>query len=238
MRIRSQAPPHGHDGQVEHGQGGDGEQRELPHLHAGHEEHQPPGKDQGEGGAEVRLDEDEEAEPPEQQQGREEPLELVDPVAAPLDVIGEEDDDRELGQLRRLEAEGPESHPAVGVVQGAQEEHHDQAQGRGDRQRVDDGRPAQGVVVHPERRHHGGQADDAPHRLPGQEVVGGAVALLGEGRAGAPHHQQAEAEQGQGDGEEGEVGAEPLSHRVPSLRRRGRRPRRRTSSLKARPRSA
>jgi hypothetical protein len=203
-----------------HGQHRDGEDHEVPRLHSGHEQHDPAGEDEGEGGAQVRLDEDEEAEPAQEEEGREQRLELVHPVAAPLDVVGEKEHEGELGQLRGLEAEGPEADPAVSVVHRVQEEHRDEAQrGRRD-EGVDDAGPAQRPVVEAEGRHHGREADDAPHRLPHQEVVGAAVALLGQGRARAPHHEQAEAQQGHGDGEEGEVGGQLPSHRLPSRRPR------------------
>ena len=67
--------------------------------------------------------------------GKSEEQEVVDPLAPALEVVGEEEDDRELGQLRRLERERAQADPAVGVVHRLQEEHHDEQQGGDDQHR-------------------------------------------------------------------------------------------------------
>ena len=77
---------------------------------------------------------------------------------------------------------------------------------------VDHRGTAQLAVVHAQGGDHGGEPEARPQRLLDEEVVGVALALLGEGVAGAPHHHEAQAEKGHGDGHEGEVRGELLSH--------------------------
>ena len=209
------APGHRHDRRVEHDDRGDGEDGEVLEPHPAHVEHHRAGEDEAERRAEIGLDQDQEAEPAEEEERGEERRHLVHALGAPLDVVGEEEHHRELGELGRLEAERPHPDPAVGLVDRAQEEDADQEHGRGDEQRVDDGGAPQRPVVEAQRRHHAGEAEDAPRHLLEEEVVGAAVALLRERGGRAPHHDEAEAQEGHGHAEEDEVRAELLSHGEP-----------------------
>jgi hypothetical protein len=210
-----------HDRLVEHGQARHGQGGEIAQADAGHEQHH--GADQGERRrrAQVGLDEDQEGEPAQQQEGGEQRRqELVDALAAPLEVVGQEQDDGHLGQLRGLEGEGAQADPAMGVVDRPQEQHQDQEQRGAHHHRVDHRRLAQLAVVEPHGGGHSHQAQHRPHDLAHQEVIGVAVRLAGQGRRRAPDHHQAQAHQGHADREEDGVGGELLSHCASSLRRR------------------
>ena len=120
----------GHDDLIEDGKAQEAEGGEVAQAHAGQEEHHRPREGEGGGAAEVGLDEDEEGEPAEEEEGGEERgQELVDPVAAALEVVGEEEDDRDLGELGGLEGEAAQADPAMDVVHRPQEEDDDEEEG-------------------------------------------------------------------------------------------------------------
>jgi hypothetical protein len=227
----------GHDRLIEQRQAEHGEHREVAQPHPADDQHHHADDQEHERAPEVRLDEDQVREPPEQEEGREEGgQELVHALPLLLQVIGEEEHRGELGQLRGLEREAPEADPPVVAVHGGHEEHHDQEHGREPDRGVHRRRLAQLAVVEPHRRPHHDQAQRRPHDLLDEEVVGAAVRFLGQRGRCAPHHDQAHGEQGQRHREQRRIRRQLLRHYPRASR--SLRSRRRTSSLNARPRAA
>ena len=165
------------------------------------------------------------------ERGAQHDAELVHPVGVAGHEGGAEDDERELGRLRRLELQEAEADPALGAVHG----HADAGDEHGDEQ------PQRAEHEH---RHQAGPAvvvDACAHDSSATELMNEPHALAdehGEGRAGLldrphrrrrqDHHRPEQAEQRDHD-DEGQ--AEAL--RRAWHRRRRRRPRRCSSSCRA-----
>ena len=109
---------HHHHGGVEHDERRHRERREVLEPHARDEQHHARPSAPGEAAVPrsgwIRI---RKANHDQQQQRGEQSDEIVDALGAPFDVVGEEQDDRELGELGGLEAtSAPEPDPAVRVV--------------------------------------------------------------------------------------------------------------------------
>jgi hypothetical protein len=108
----------------------------------------------------------------------------------PLEHRGREQDERELGKLRRLDTDPGHGKPAVGAVDlRADNQDGHQREQRDAHEREDHARVAIPLVVDPHRDEHGHQANSGEHGLLRQEGVcrNGLPRLL-EVRGAVDHH--------------------------------------------------
>ena len=129
-----------------------------------------------------------------------------------MDVVGQEKDEAELGQLGRLEADMQNAHPAVRVGHFGHGEAKDQEQVRNP-QKAEDEEPVF-VKRDLDRDHEEEQEDSAqgPAHLVDEEEEGLAVIECGQGARGVEDHQHPDRHENQGDEEERLVEAAAPDH--------------------------
>jgi hypothetical protein len=140
--------------------------------------------------------------------------EIVDPVGVAGDEGGAEDDEGELGRLRRLELEEPEADPALRAVDvhaDAGDEHGDEQAERAEHQDRDHAGPAVVVEAGTDDHRHG--ADDQPHALADEHGERGADLFDGPHRRRREDHHRAEQAEDRHHHHQGEP--EPLRGRGP-----------------------
>ncbi len=111
--------------------------------------------------------------------------------STPRDEVGGEERQRELHQLRGLQAELPEADPAArahGVHAQARDE-HDEEEGEGDEEQQG-AEATQPPVVDTDGQPQHHDADGHPHRLADQDRVRRAVGVDGDDRRGRPDHDE------------------------------------------------
>ena len=164
-----------------------------------------PGRDQGraggegddEGGAQVRLDHDQERGRADDEQERHQALDAARPLRFAGEQVGGVEDERDLGQLRGLDLQEAGADPTARAVdRGARPEHRDEedeGDGEEDRRQAPDRlQPVAGDEMHEQ------EADGADHQRPLQvegEFGEAAVAQHLGGRAGREDHHRAEGQQ-------------------------------------------
>jgi hypothetical protein len=103
--------------------------------------------------------------------GQQRVLQLVDPVHASFENQRGEQNRRDLGELRWLDAEATDVEPATGAVDRRTEQHGDEHQAD-ERDRAPDERVIPiGAVVDPHRNRQHRHPEDRPQRLLVQKVV-------------------------------------------------------------------
>ncbi len=126
--------------------------------------------------------------------------------------MSHEENDRGLGQLRRLKREQSEFDPAVRVVGAVEEKHRGQKQRRDAQGGEDQRGPVEFAVVQPHAAEHGGQADEGVDALLHQECGLGAEFFLGDDGRGAEDHDQSGEDHQQRHAKQPPIHADPLRH--------------------------
>ena len=130
------------------------------------------------------------------------------------DAVGEIDDDRQLGDLRRLEGKHAlDAQPAGGVVAGDAhmgDDHQYQQTDGEDQQHT--GRAAPALIVDLAHHEHGEKTQRGENALPLEVVsgVGPAGLIEGGGKAGGKQHHKADTRQHQRQQQEGNIHAPAL----------------------------
>ena len=131
---------------------------------------------------------------------------------AALEDCGDEEDRRELRQLRWLHADAAEAEPAPRAVHGRAEEHDDECDHHEPEARPDERRLAVVAVVDPHHDVQHRESEQRPHALPHEEHRRLAVLLQRHRRRRAVHHDDAEADQQNRRDEQGLVRLEFPRH--------------------------
>src|SRR5581483_7900168 len=157
--------------------------------------------------AEVRLQHDERGEPRERDEhGPQGDAGVADPRVAARQQVGGEEQQRQLGELRRLDAERADTDPARRTVHvladPRQQDDHEQRRGDGDERQRE---TAQAVVVETQRDQEQHAATDQPHHLPLEVVVRRALVLQRGHRRSREHHDEADHVEHDDDGEQQHV---------------------------------
>ena len=129
-----------------------------------------------------------------------------DPVAARAEPEREIEDQRELGELRRLETHRPHAEPARGAVHvraDARDEDRTEQHDRDDQQRQR--KHAVAVIVDAARGEHADQTDRGPERLPPEEVARIVERVERLDPARAVDHRDPDEREGQDDDDQDEV---------------------------------
>jgi hypothetical protein len=167
----------------EHRCGRQSERREVPERNTGDEEETRADEDQTERRPVIGLDEHQKAEEAGDQERRE-PAgpEVLEPVAAAVELVSERHHERKLRELRRLERYQPQADPAMGVVERRAEEHRDQQGHRRAQKSVDHRGTSQHSIVEARENDHEEDAHRRPHALLHREEVGTSMRLEGHDR--------------------------------------------------------
>ncbi len=124
------------------------------------------------GRAEVGLNQDEADQRADHDGNRQQAVaDFIDPVHPPFEQIGNKEDRRELGELRRLDAQSADAEPAPRVVDRRAEHDRNEAQGDDPEAGPDEDRLPVNAVVDAHHHPEQGQSEDRPHQLLGQEEV-------------------------------------------------------------------
>ena len=105
--------------------GGGDEPQDVGRARAGHDDDGQPDRQQDDGGAEVGLGEDEHRRHEGDGKRRDKDGELADALLAVGQVLGEDDHEDELRQLRRLHLRAGELDPASRAVDGLAGDEHE-----------------------------------------------------------------------------------------------------------------
>src|SRR5690606_5174027 len=177
-------------------------------------EHHEGDGDEGEGGAQVRLQQDQDRGEGGQAQGDPDGQEGVPVVPAPQ-RRGQGDDRRHPGQPRGREVDGPDDQPAPGARDDGARHEDGHQEKQGEAQQV--GGPGDDHPVIPQGgQDHGGQPHPQPDRLADDVLIGagGARQVVG----GTVDHRQPYPRQEQGDDDQRPVSVlevPPFEHRAP-----------------------
>jgi hypothetical protein len=160
--------------------GGQGGEEQVRGPDPAGEEHQHEERAHERGGPEVRLEEEQRRHRPRDQRMRDDAEgEGADLLALPDDRRRQVEDERELRDLGRLEADDPQVDPAARAPADdadARDEHEDQRHQRADQQRIREA--LVDVRRHPRRRHAGDQPEHDRRAVLAHELERVAEALL------------------------------------------------------------
>ena len=189
---------------------------EVAQADTGDEQHASGNARAGDGGAEIGLKNNQSEK---NRSGHDRGNQRIPPVvdSRGLGLIfekpREKQDERGLGQFRRLQRNRTDVKPAVRAVGAIKKKNRDEQQ-RGEAQkRENQRRMLQALVVHLHREHHRAESRNGPHQLLQQEFVGRPEALLGHHRRGAEDHNQPDKNQERGHGKHPAIDANALSHK-------------------------
>src|SRR5947209_14866351 len=190
------------------------DEAEVTGVATGQEQERERERDERQTIAEIRLSQDEQGQDTGYRERRYEPaLEIGDRLALLREKRGEIDDERELGQLGRLERDGPEPDPAPGAVDRLAErrdQYQHQEDAREDQERQDERLEA--AIVDADRHPQAGRAEQRPEDLLLEKEVRIVEAVGRHDRARRVDHHHARREQNDGDSEKPDVGRELPGH--------------------------
>src|SRR5437867_1043459 len=158
---------------------------------------------------------------------------VVDPRLLARHEIRQEQDERQLADLGRLDLHRPQDDPAMDLARTAGSQGHDQKHRAREDAEVDHRPLQEAAVVDVHRHDHAADAEGGGDRLFHQDPVGVAEALQGDDRRGAVDHHQ--TEQGEADPHTEERLVEGQLARHQDLGRRRRTRRRKSSPRSSKP---
>ena len=200
---------------IKHGCSRDSGHAKPLHLRTGEVQHH-----EGDGSthhrrAEIRFFQDERDEQQTWQHCRQQRLTHVfDVLHTVLQEPREEEDDRRLGQFRRLQREAADLDPAMRIMRtmhGERCEQHDH--GYSDRRKHDIW-PIEIAVVDAHQYGHGDEAEHRPARFARDEIIWRVIAFAGHDGGGTEDRGQPDKHQQQHDAVEPFVNADALRHRL------------------------
>ena len=121
-------------------------------------------------------------------------------------------DQRRLGQLRRLQRYRTHMKPAMRPVRAIQKKHRNQKKTGRPQKRKNQRRMLQPLVIHLHRQNHRGESRHRKHQLLQQEFVSRSEPLLGHHRRSAEDHHQPDKHQDRSHGKHPAIDANPLRH--------------------------
>jgi hypothetical protein len=186
------------DQQVGHLQPDEQQAEDVAVADARREHHHGGNRDDAHRRSQVRLEVDQPDDRAEDAGNRDEGIaDVVDAVHAALEQRGHEQDDGDLRQLGRLDAEAAEMNPPRRAVHARTEQHRDERDAGHEEHAPDHHRLPVAAVVDPHHDRHQRQAHQRPRQLLVQEQVRIAEPVHRHDGRGAVHHHHAGADEQQ-----------------------------------------